>query len=276
MLDNQEIGEEEKRVGEEAKRAMAQGWVDKEDFKGDPTTWKTAEEFNKTGEEISAIQYERNKKLTAKLAELENRQVARDKEFKALTKYMKNSEKRQYAKAREDVLKEQRLAAKEGDMDRYDELEQDRKDLEKELEEKSEETISETDPGEHLNPVFAEWKKGNTWYYGGGADAYELTVEAEQYANYRLKSGAVPDMDFYNEVTEHVKKKYPNYFGNPNRDKPGAVVSGMPPTPKSARIKKKDFNSLPEEAKSVYFKDVKKQLGVSEAEYASAYWEEEV
>lgn len=77
MADVEEPDGEELSIEE---RARAQGWVPKEEFKGDQARWRPAEEFVKRGEEIASFRPEVVRKLEAKVAGLE-RQIDRNAEF---------------------------------------------------------------------------------------------------------------------------------------------------------------------------------------------------
>ena len=52
---------------ESEERARLQGWVPKDEFRGDPDKWKTAEDFLEWGEKIVPIQKERTIALESKL-----------------------------------------------------------------------------------------------------------------------------------------------------------------------------------------------------------------
>jgi len=237
---NEDIEEETHQENPDELKAAKMGWVPKEEFRGDPSKWRPAEEFLERGEKMIPI-------LNAKIRNLEKRQSEKDKAFTAYLEEMRNKLHSQKV-AEHEGRKQQ--AVEEGDTDTYNRL-------------SNETPINDLPeyipPAQDNDPVFDEWLDENTWY----KNDYERYQEADNYGRF-LKS-TNPDLmgrDFLDEVSKHVRQK----FSNPNRTKPSAVDGG---TQKASG--KSLYASLEAEAKATFSSFVREGIFKNTVEDREAY-----
>lgn len=231
-------------------KAKAQGWTPKENFKGDPDKWRTAEEFIKVGEGIQAVQSERNEKLLADIEDLRT-------DMKELTsqqfKVIAEAKKKGYDDAVADLEKKQRAAAEEGDVDRYDKLAKEKQNLKK-----------PEQPPPKIDPEFTQWHKENQWYKPNNPDP--ISMAADTYGMALMKQR--PDLhgtEYYKEVEKHIKLIFPDTFKPSNGDKLDTSEH------RSRSTGKKDYDSLPEEAKKACDMQVEK-YGITQEGYVKQYF----
>src|ERR1035437_653917 len=109
---------------EAEQEASLMGWMPKEQFKGDPAKWTSAEEFVDRGKHLMPILRKNNERLVGEIEGLKtqvNQLNASLSEssgaMKDLMKFHEKATKTQVAKARSDLLAELKEAKTEGDVD---------------------------------------------------------------------------------------------------------------------------------------------------------------
>lgn len=219
-------------------KAISQGWVPEEQWKGDPEKWRPAKEFVERGENIIPILKDRLNKLEE---ELQLALKVNKAEIEAVKKATLEQAKKDYEKQLADLRKQKFEAVQSGDVEEYTKIEQKEKTLKQPEEVKPTET-----------PVFTEWKSKNSWYNTDN----DLTDWAEFVAAKIHKEN--PNMEeraFYESVASRVKAQFPDKFTNPNRDKADMAEGGGA---KPSGGKKKNWADLPDSAKSAYSRLSKK------------------
>jgi hypothetical protein len=222
--DTKDTGKEkdEIKLSETELAAVQQGWVPKDQWKGDPEDWTPAKQFLKYGDIEAELKRERKEKTHL------NKVVSKMKDF--------------YSNVKEDAKKEILDSLKRSKRDalaKEDYEEVAKIDAQMELVEegitrtfkKADEEVKKVDEGKPAEPIpeFYEWHKENKWYKL--PDARTGADEASEFADeiaigyVSRKQGASP-ADVYKYVTERMKKAFPELYSNPARKQPSAVDDG--------------------------------------------------
>lgn len=250
-------------------KARGMGWVEKEQWKGDPDKWRPAEEFVKRGEEIVPILKDRldktERELKAALAM--NRQ-----EIEEAKKMAYDMAKKEYEKERKELEKKELEAFQTGDADAYHAAKKEAAALKPPDQPKASASAPAT-------PIVEEWKEKNTWYQSDAelteyADylGEKLTKEAEKEKGRLLYPDELKAV--LASISEKIKKQHPDKFTNPRRDDAGAVEGG---SPSANGGKGNKFSDLPAAAKETYArlaaKAEKQGRKFTKEQYAQAYFE---
>lgn len=235
-------------ASESEEKARAQGWVPKDDYKGDPAKWRDADAFLEVGSKINAVQKERNEKLTSEVLEL-----------KKTMQQLVNDQQAQKEKAVEKAIKalkaERAEAINQGDGERVNAID-DQIDATKEQAKASKDAIE--------NPDFKSWHKENEWYLKDKV----LTAEANDLFDKLTRSGGFGNaQEVYDTITSELKDRFPNKFKNPNREEPSTVERNEA----APRKKGKTFADLPSDAKAACEKYVRDIPGYSREKYLATY-----
>lgn len=260
------MGENESRDYEGEARQL--GWVPKDEYRGDPDKWRDAKEFIEFGERILPIVRSNNKTLQEKLGKTEAEIAKLRETMQQFSEHHKKTAEREYKKAQKEfdaklkrIKAQQTEAASEGDISKFQELENQREELEGNKPEKPDETP------QGPPPEFIEWVADNSWYH---EDA-ELAEEADLIGVlYRKKHPRMGAKSIYKYVTEQIKKLHPDKFENPNRQEASDVGSSTN-TGGSPKGNGKGYSSLPDEAKRACDSFVQEGLMTKE-EYCKEYF----
>ena len=254
-------------------RAKLQGWVPKEEFKGDPERWTSAEDYVERADHIVPIMKKQNKKYEEQLKKQGDDLASTKAEIsnlkETLRKVVSINEKvseREYNRAIETIKKEQEVAINEQDGAKFRQLENDKDNLIKNKPERVN-IESPTQPAE--NPAWQAWVAKNDWYNDD--------PDLKNYSDYtativQRENPQLVGEEFYEAVKNRVKAAMPHKFENPNRQEASAVVGGD--IQGKTEPKKKGYNSLPQEAKQACDNFVAEGLMTKE-EYVKDYFEEE-
>lgn len=255
--------EPEKRNDYE-ERASRMGWVPQEKFRGDASKWVDAKTFVEKGENELPILRERLRDSLRKQDDA-IRDLGELKEtVKDFRGYMTQVEERAYKRAKRD-LEEQRNAAKDaGDFDRYDKVTQEITELEtnaKPVEKR------EVKPDPSKDPVFMGWVGDNKWFQ----DDPERAAYANGYGQYlnQIKPH-LHGKAFLEEITNAVKKEFPDKFENPRRNGTARVEAGGGVQKKSSG---KSFDDLPKHAQETCMRFERQGL-LKRADYVKDYFSE--
>lgn len=208
--------------------ALAQGWVPKEDFEGDINKWVDAGEFLRRGELFKKIEYQ-NKEI---------KEVR--KALSAFKDHYTKVSEASYQRALADLKREYKVANREGDFDKADQLEAEIESVEKEAKTALEQ-VKQVAQETQIHPEFASWVKKNEWY----ATQPHMKTFADFKGLEFAKLGLSPE-EVLTKVETEVRKEFPQKFHNPNRDRPGAVES--PGTTRTTvRSNKEDYHLTDQE-----------------------------
>lgn len=231
-------------------RAKSMGWIPKEEFKGDESRWRPADEYVERAETMMPIlksqlgKYETT--INSQKAELDTLKASLNSQKETTEKLVKMSSKiseEAYQRARRDITSKQAQAVADGDVKTWQELE----DKKEALEKPEAVTMPEAQP-ENQNPVFNNWHMTNDWY----AKDNDLTIYADGYAN-TIKQ-AEPNLPYDQvlaKVEAKVKEVFPHKFSNPNRQNASVVNDNANLTAIDTTLAggKKSYNDLPAAAK---------------------------
>lgn len=255
--ENQEI--ESKEISTED-RARQLGWHPQDEYMGNPDRWVDAETFIKRGEEELPLLRSNLKKIQADLArDREDFQKAA-KEFREFHENaVKKAETDAYEKAKNEIERQKQAALESEDVVAYAKADKAAQELKA--------------PQQHqpvqqqVNPSFESWQKQNSWYQ----EYPELAVEADNVGFNLWNSGKFQnEAQVYEEVSKSIKRKYPHYFTNPNREAPPAVNEGGEPA-SARRTKARTFDNLPASAKESCDRMIRMGMIKSREDYAKNY-----
>lgn len=251
-------------------KARAQGWVPKEEFRGDPSKWRPADEFVKRGEEMLPIALERARTAERRIQDLETQfqqklaRVERVSEI-ALKRQRDDLETRYAAAMRE--------AAANGDVDRYDQLANARHDVFERFDESLREQTKVEPTGPTIHPdqmqTLQAWLGQNDWFHrdqemNGVAQAQHMKLLREQ-----------PGLSLADNLAatrKYVQQRYPERFGiSAKQVTRAAVESGGGRMPVTA-TRAKGAADLPADVRAVAEKLVKQGLFKDVADYAAEFF----
>ena len=240
-------------------QARAMGWVPKDEFKGDESKWKEAEDFVKDGYEILPILRERTKKLSTKFDEVTQELASTRSTLQQLTEHHKKTEERAYERAKANLEAERRKAVENNDITTYDKIGEQIDNLEK----------PESDEKPENAPEFIAWQTENPWY----GQRVDMAMYADSVAEYvKNQNPNLKGKAFYDKVTEEVKVRFPKEFENPNRQEHNVVEgAGGGGNDTGGGKKKKTYNDMPQDAKD--FCDEMVRQGMTREQYVKEYWE---
>lgn len=191
--------------------ALEQGWVPKEDFKGDEHKWVDAGEFLRRGELFSKI-------------DSQNREIKETKKtLAALEQHYLKVKETEYKRALADLKKQKKEALIENDVEAV-------LDVDEKIEELREEQIAEArqaavqhqqQQASQPHPEFVAWTAKNGWYQTNRT----MRVFADAHG-VELREQGVSPSEVLRLVTEEVKKKFPDKFYNPKREEASSVEGG--------------------------------------------------
>jgi len=215
-------------------RARAQGWVPKEDFRGNPEQWRDADDFVRRGEEETPILRERNRDMARKIADLETRLNTETSGYQARIQKIERMSEAALQKQRESIESNyahaMRQAVEIGDVSRYDQLNVDRVRAVQDYDQQLNERISpqgqrppaqgQQMPAEAAATVDG-WIRSNEWF---NRDK-ELAAVAEAHHVRLLRDR--PGMSLaenLSETTKYVRQRYSDKFGSPSQAGLGSMV----------------------------------------------------
>ena len=256
-MDETEI--KEKAVEEKAGRM---GWVPGDKFRGDETKWISAEKFIERGETEIPIMRERMKKMDGTVVTLNDTISQMKKTFSEFREFHTKAEERAYNKALKEITEKQREAAAAGNVEIFDELEEEKIKVAKPVK------IAEPAETEDTEAMadFDNWKDKNEWY---DTDS-ELTAYAQSISTYIQNTKNIGGKKLYEAVTKDVKKRFPDKFENPERNKPNTVEGGGN-APATVDKSKQTFVNLPKDAQAACNRFMKEYPGFTKEEYCKNY-----
>lgn len=224
-IENQEVDSQEQEAPEYTEvelAAMEHGWKPKEEFKGDPAEWRDANLFMTL------------KPFYEKIESLSKTNKQNQKHFQQIAKDMQLVKEQAYTRALADLKAQRKEAMQEGDFDRV-ELINDQIDNVKDSQ-----RIAATQPDVEpvVNQEFQDWQARNGWY----TRDEDLRDWADARGP-RLHANGMSPSEVLSQLEKEVKLKFPEKFTNPNRERPGAVSSGVP----SKRAAKADTSGMSRE-----------------------------
>lgn len=244
---DEEIGQEGSLEGNPVEsEAREQGWVPKDDFKGDAHKWVDAGEFIRRGELFAKIESQ-NKKLKSMEDTMSQFKQHHDK-----------VQENAYKKALLDLRAAKKEALVEGDADKVIAVDEQIEEVRTEAARAQAQAQSRPATQEE-HPEFVAFKTRNGWYENNKAMRAWADARGEE-----LVRGGKSPSEVLNLVAKEAREEFPQRFENPNRSKPGAVEASTNNGVKGSRGETYTPN---ETEKSLARKFVRDGLFKNEAEY---------
>lgn len=187
-------------------QAREQGWVPKDDFKGEEHKWVDAGEFLRRGELFGKIESQ-NKELKAIRETLAQFKDHHSKVQEAA-----------YKKAVADLKAQKKAALIDGDADLVIEVDEQLLDI------KQEQTRITSQPAQTSaedHPEFVAFKNKNSWY----ENVYPMRRWADARGEELAREGKSPS-DVLRTIEREAREEFPKRFENPNRSKASGVENG--------------------------------------------------
>ena len=242
----------------EVEKARAQGWVPKEEFRGDPEKWVDAEKFVERGEKVIPILKERNDHLVKEIQGLKST-------FGEFVEYSKKAEERAFSRAMKELQEKKEAAVEVADTDTFRAVEKEQLELMKARQE-----MPTVKPATDLPPDFQAFVEKNGWY---DSDP-EMRAYADNIGTFvKNTKGHLSYPEILQEVEKEVRQRYPAKFTNTRRES-ASKVEGVSETGIPRRAGGKSYNDLPAEAKAACDRFVAKIPGFTKDKYLKEYeWE---
>jgi len=268
----QETHEETQDISPELiEKAQRMGWIPPDEFKGDKSRFVPADKFVQRAEEMLPIMKtqltkydEKVQKYESEIMGLKSSLDAQKKTTEKLVKMSKSISERAYEQAKKDLTKQQAQAVADGDVEKWQSLEEQKDKLEK-----PEPIEVEKEPVQQ-NTVFDDWHRGNDWYLKDS----DMTLWANGYA--QVVQSENPQMP-YNQVLKMVESKakdvFSHKFENPERHKPATVDTSNSGSVET-KAPDKSYRNLPADAKAACDNIVEQGLMTKE-EYVKEYFSDE-
>lgn len=262
-------GQETPNVENEAR---LQGWVPKEEFRGDESDWIDANTFVQRGKEINPILRKNNERIQKEL-DLTKKQMeelrATTEEFKKFQKESYDRKLQEYEEQIKDLKELKKKAVSEGDGELVVELDdriealKDQKANSKPPEASKKDDSPQVDP--EIQKAVEDWVETNKWYKTDSKLAAATDAIAAQV---RKDNPFLVGKEFFDEVDKALADTFtPERLGKKTRPR-GMVDSGGQGS--SGSTNKKTYENLPPEAKQACDKFVKQKL-MSREDYINSY-----
>lgn len=296
-------------------RARLMGWRPKHEFKGDAERWLPAEDFLNRAFELPGVLADRYNKLekefgrqSSELTQLRQQFGDATSTISEMTTMLRTTEQRSYERAKRELEREIAEARTNGDFEAFQRATDERAELERTAPRQQPNSGTPTQGGPQQGngqgapfpqrqrtpqELQAEnaFRARNTWY---GSNPM-LTVESD--AAFNLLMVTRPDLSHeqkLGELERRMRALFPaetggtqasatqqGNSGGGNEGGGAAAVTGQGEGgagPRREPARKRDFNTMPSDAKAAYRK-YKAQLAgkgepLTEAEYARYYWEQ--
>jgi len=274
----EEISEEQESSSQDfnyEEEARLQGWVDKQDFRGDPISWVDAETFVRKGREINPILRANNEQLKRSISNLERQNSNLVRELSELRKQQVAINKRDFTTTVNELKSLRMQALREGDENKFLQLDN-RLDT---LLDKRRELIGEEDvqtgednsrPQENYDPEFMAWVEDNNWY---GRDEFRTTAVNHVAEVMRERYPNLAGRKFLDAVLRESKRRYPEDFGVRITTSRNVIGDFGNPTTIVRHGNGKSERDLPDDAKKAMAMFMENKLGTKE-DYLRLYFEE--
>ena len=245
-------------------KALAQGWADKEHWKGSPDSWVDAETFVRRGEEIMPILRKNNESLLHDLKNTKEQLAELRQTSEEWKKFQKQANERRVAELEAQLIRLKELKAdaiKDGDGDKVNTIDDSIDALKVQKEEAKKEPAPVAKPAE-VDPTLNAWMQDNKWF---GVDQKKTELTNALANSLRKENPYLVGKPFLDkldtEITELFEKASPRNPVEGSGGKP-RTVSG-----------KHSYENLPSDAKAACDKFVKQKLMTQEEYVASYDWD---
>ncbi len=250
--------------------------------------WKPKGEYDNRGEFMSAEDYVRKAEedlpvLRARLRKMDDNYKGviselndTKKTFEDFRRFMTNSEKRSYEKARRELVDKRNMAVAHADTEVFnatdkeiEALDQGARELTETRPAPQQAQLNGQAPPPAIDPVAEAWVKENPWFLNDT----QLNRAAKIIDSELLQEApGVPTAERLATVKAEVVRMYPDKFRNPRRSEAASVASPSgESTSRSRSAKGQSYDDLPADAKKACDKFVKTIKGYTRDEYLKNY-----
>ena len=220
---------------------------------------------------LSADEFLRNESFFKEIHKLKRELKSNGEVIGALKEHNKQTQQKAYDKAVKDLKSEKKLAAKEEDLERMLEIDDQIEELQEVKKEADSTTTADEVPEglsqEDFQAAYVDFTKNNIWY----GRVTDKTADAEAfYDEYsRRNPNALPE-DRFAHVNKEMRKAYPDDLGNQNRKR--AAVSAPKGGGSDASAKTHTLSDV-DEADRAIAKTLIKNGVMTEKEYLADYFQ---
>lgn len=251
-------------------KAKQFGWVTKDEWQGDESQWRPAEEFLRRGEEVAGFVRKDLERVKGDLAKRDLELAEIKATMEEFRKYHNETEARAYKRALDDLKTQKAEAVEMGDGKRVVEIDEEIgkiKEVQQKIETETKKPVPK--PDQDSDKAYYEWEKTNSWYVND-AELHDIADGMAEVV--RRKNPNLVGIEFLEAVTKKVKEIVPEKFENPNRQAQNVSSSSDGRAP-SGNSKKKSYENLPADAKEACDKFVKQKLMTREQYVAEYSWD---
>lgn len=254
------------QVNESEEKARRLGWVPKDEFRGDPEHWRSADDFLARGEQLLPILKRDNDKLHRRLGDLEKQLKEQAEASKELLEFTSKSEQRAYERARADIESRIKDGAANADTAVVEAGMRELSELDKQHQPKTETKVPEQ-ARQQIDPTIQAWIDREKWFTTTPSLAAFAT---EVYGELDRDAPGMAVEDRLAEVKKRTMDKFPEKFGiNPKRN--GAAHVDAPNTEIRKPKRGKTYEDLPADAKAACDRFMKSIPGYTRDKYVAAY-----
>jgi hypothetical protein len=239
--------------------ASKEGWVPKEQWKGDPEQHKTAQQFVEDGEKIIPIMRGKVERLEGRVDQL----LQSNRQLNERTQRSIEKEKQENARLIKELEAVRKQAITESDGDAFDRADRQIQELRE-----VEQPFNDAQPDvEAFKRMSASWVEKNPWY----SKNRKLRLYADGLADEVIGDG-YRGQRYFDELTRRIKEDHPEEFGNKTRNQPTSVEVGGEREVVSGE---RTFANLPADAKKE-FKQFEKDIpGFTKEQFLEQYeWDQ--
>lgn len=245
--------------------ARKQGWVPREEYRGDPSDWTDADEYVRMGDP----RYLRKalKDTRKGLSKLERQLQEKDAEFAERLDRFERMSRAQRAKLYADIEAARRQAVQEGDTDRYDELNRTEAALYEQEQTASQPSAKKGTAHADVHPDVEQWVQANPWFTAdkvlnrSAAAIHEQLMEDEP---------GLTVAENLARTRAEVMKRFPEKFGKkPARAGVTAVEGGQRIGAAKAA---KGWADIDPDDRRILEQHISEKLYKDKADAAKAYW----
>lgn len=253
-------------------KARSQGWVDKDEYRGNPDMWRDAATFLAKGDQIRAVlskelESTRGELKTTKEQVVELKATLEDiKQLKE--KIYKDAELQAEARLRE-LQKRQAEAVTNADGEAFTATTREMERVRAELDAtKVAPETPKTTPVDIPDPkeakIMADWMEDNPWFTESNVRAQRMAYLISD--ELRGSGSPLKYRAFLDEVTRRMEQDYPELVGKVEK-RGSPVEGGGKPSTAGKTAKKMTYASLPDDAKDVCDRMVRQGLFKSREDY---------
>lgn len=192
---------QENQLSAVEQKAIEMGWRPKEEFNGDEEDFIPADEFV------------RRKPLFDKIESQSKQIKSVHKALEALKTHFTTVREAEYMRALKDLKASRRDALAEGDADKFEQLDDEIKQVEQEAKKLQEVDIAPIEQERQIHPEFQQFLNKNPWY----SSIPYMRAFADEQGKAFAERGMAPK-EVLKAVEKAVREEFPNKFRNPNKD----------------------------------------------------------